>query len=66
MRRGQDVSQRPERVIRRQRLDVEHVERRAGDAALTQDLDERRLVDDRATRGIDESGRWPVFRSDRD
>src|SRR6266851_1094830 len=58
MRRGQDVIQRPERVIRRQRLDVEHVERRASDPAFTQNLDERRLVNDRAARGIDESGRW--------
>src|SRR2546427_127628 len=37
MRRGQDVIQRPEWVICRQRFDVEHVERRAGDAAFTQD-----------------------------
>src|SRR5207253_7066850 len=35
MRRGQDIIQRPERVIRRQRFDVEHVERRAGDTAFT-------------------------------
>ena len=40
VRRGQDVIQRPERVIRRQGLDVEYVEGRAGDAAVTQDLDE--------------------------
>src|SRR3954470_18332505 len=58
MRRGQDIIQRPERVIRRQGLDVEHVERRAGDTAFTQKLDERRLVNNRSTRGIDESGRW--------
>src|SRR5258707_5536824 len=58
MRRGQDVIQRPEWVIRRQRLDVEYVERRASNAAFTQNLDERRLVNDRSTRGIDESGRW--------
>src|SRR4029077_2378065 len=58
MRRGQDVFQRPEGVIRRQGLDVEHVERRASNAAVTQDLDERRLVNDRATRSIDEPGRW--------
>src|SRR5271157_1910973 len=58
MRRGKDVIQRPERVIRRQRLDVEHVERRASNAAVTQNLDERRLVNYRSTRGIDEPGRW--------
>jgi len=40
------VIQRPERVIRRQGLDVEHVERRASDTAFTQNLDERRLVND--------------------
>src|SRR3954470_18457246 len=58
MRRGQDIIQRPERVIRRQGLDVEHVECRTSDAAFTQNLDKRRLVNDRSTRGIDESGRW--------
>jgi hypothetical protein len=35
MRRGQDVIQRPERVIRRQGFYVEYVERRASDAAFT-------------------------------
>jgi hypothetical protein len=55
---GKDVRQRPERVIRRQGLDVEEVERRGSDAAFTQNLDERRLVNDRSARGIAESGRW--------
>src|SRR5262249_56785218 len=58
VRRGQDVIQRPKRVVRRQGLGVEYVERRASDAALTQDLDERWLVNDRSARGIDEPGRW--------
>src|SRR5580704_14490696 len=58
MRRRQDVFQRPERVIHRQGFDVEYVERRASDAAFTQNRDECRLVNDRTTRGVDESGRW--------
>jgi hypothetical protein len=44
-------------VIRRQRLDVENVERRAGDTAITQNLNEHPLVNDRPTRGIDEPRR---------
>ncbi len=38
------------------RLLLEHVERRAGDAVRAQRLDQRRLVDDRTARDVDEIG----------
>src|ERR1700704_4091518 len=58
MRRCQYVVQRPEGMRRRQRLNVEYVDRRAGDALVRQHADERVLVDDRSARRIDQSGRW--------
>src|SRR6202163_4765869 len=58
MRRCQYVVQRPEGVRRRQRLNVEYVDRRAGDLLVPQHADQSLLVDDRPARGIDQPGRW--------
>src|SRR4029077_10724053 len=56
--RCQYVVQRPEGVIRRQWLNVEYVDRRAGDLLVLQHADQRLLFDDRPARGIDQPGRW--------
>lgn len=48
MRCCQHVVQRAERVIGRQRFDVEHVECGACDVALLQCFKQRSLIDDRA------------------
>ncbi len=53
VRRGDDAVQRSQRVIGRQRLGVEDVETGSGDAPQPQRVDESRLVDDRAARGVD-------------
>src|ERR1700732_1337849 len=58
MRRRQYVVQRPEGVRRRQRLDVEYIDRRAGDVLVLQHADQRLLVDDRPARRIDQPCRW--------
>src|SRR5438093_2419957 len=58
MRRCQYVVQRPEGVRRRQRLNVEYVDRRAGDLLVLQHADQSLLVDDRPARRIDQQGRW--------
>src|SRR5246127_197381 len=58
MRRRQYVVQRPERVRRRQRLNVEYVDRRAGDLLVLQHTDQSRLFDDRPARRIDQPSRW--------
>src|SRR5216684_8543223 len=58
MRRCQYVVKRPEGVIRRQRLNVEYVDRRAGDLLILQYADQSLLFDDRPTRRIDQPGRW--------
>src|SRR5467141_3684657 len=58
MRRCQYVAQRPEGVRRRQRLDVEYVDRRAGDLLVLQRADQSLLFDDRSARRIDQPGRW--------
>src|SRR6202171_4216397 len=58
MRRRQYVVQRPERVRRRQRLNVEYVDRRAGDLLVLQHSDQSLLFDDRPARRIDQPGRW--------
>ena len=47
MRRCQYVVQRPEGVRRRQRLNVEYVDRRAGDLLVLQRADQSLLFDDR-------------------
>src|SRR5712671_3092385 len=57
MRRCQHVFERPERVRRRQRLNVEYVDRRAGDSLLLQHADQSLLVDDRPARRVDQPGR---------
>src|SRR5216684_4527397 len=58
MRRCQYVVQRPEGVSRRQRLNVEYVDRRAGDLFVLQHADQSLLFDDRPARRIDQPGRW--------
>src|SRR5260370_26087700 len=58
MRRCQYVVQRPEGVILGQRLNVEYVDRRAGDLLVLQRSDQSLLFDDWAPRGIDQPGRW--------
>src|SRR6266481_2825583 len=58
MRRRQYVVQRSKRVIRRQRLNVEYIDRRAGDLLVLQHADQSLLVDDRPARRIDQPGRW--------
>src|ERR1700688_1470171 len=61
MRRCQYVVQRPEGVIRRQRLNVEYVDRRAGDLLVLQRGDQSLLFDDRPTRRIDQPCSWLHF-----
>src|SRR5713101_4077334 len=56
MRRCQYVVQRPEGVRRRQWLNVEYVDRRAGDLLLLQHADQSWLFDDRPARRIDQPG----------
>src|SRR5258708_777021 len=58
MRRRQYVVQRSKRVILRQRLNVEYIDRRTGDLLVLQHADQSLLFDDRATRRIDQPGRW--------
>src|SRR6202166_608630 len=58
MRRCQYVVQRPEGVRPRQRLNVEYVDRRAGDLLVLQDADQSLLFDDRPARRIDQPGGW--------
>src|SRR6202035_2083633 len=57
MRRQHDVVELAERMIDRQRLDREHVDRGAGDLLLLQGFQQRGFVDDRPARGVDEVGR---------
>ncbi|KPY50464.1 hypothetical protein ALO56_05267 [Pseudomonas viridiflava] len=54
MRRRQHVAQRAERVVFRERLGIEHVQSGSGDSALLQGFDQRRFVDDRPARRIDD------------
>src|SRR5580700_6012331 len=58
MRRRQYVVQRSKRVIWRQRLNVEYIDRRTGDLLVLQHADQSLLFDDRAARRIDQPGRW--------
>src|ERR1700736_3991146 len=58
MRRRQYVVQPSKGVIRRQRLNVEYVDRRASDLLGLQRADQSLLVDNRAARRIDKPGRW--------
>src|ERR1700674_3641957 len=57
MRGCQYVVQRPEGVRRRQRLNVEYVDGRAGDSLVLQNADQSLLFDDRPARRIDQPGR---------
>src|SRR5208282_2882005 len=59
MRCNEDVRQVPERAVGRQRLGLEYVKTGAGDAALAQRRDQRRLVDGLAAAGADVIGRRP-------
>jgi len=54
MRRDDGVLHPSQRVVERQRLGIEHIERRADDPLGLQRLDERRLVDNQPARGVDE------------
>ena len=56
MRRQHDLVEREQRVVLRRWLLVEHVQPRRGDAAFGQSRRERRLIDDAATRRVDEDG----------
>src|SRR5882724_4599355 len=58
MRRCQYVVEGPEGVRRRQRLNVENVDRRAGDSLVLQHADQSLLFDDRPARRIDQPSRW--------
>src|SRR5580704_17759598 len=58
MRRCQYVVQRPEGVRRRQRRNVEYVDRRPDDFLVLQHADQSLLFDDRPARRIDEPSRW--------
>src|SRR6202011_4639436 len=53
----QDVVQRPEGVIWRQRLNVEYVDRRASDLLVLQHADQSLFFDDWPARRIDQAGR---------
>ena len=58
VRRDDDVRCIPDRIVGRQRLRREDVEDGAGDASGLQRLDQRRLVDERSARDVDEPGPW--------
>src|SRR6202035_1731820 len=58
MRRREYVVEGPEGVRRRQRLNAEYVDRRAGDLLVLQHADQSLLVDDRPARRVDQPGRW--------
>src|SRR5712671_3525400 len=53
MRRRQEVLKGSERVLRRQGLGVENVDRRSRDGPCAQGLGEGLLIDDRAARRVD-------------
>ena len=54
---GQDIVQGPEGVQRGQRLDVEHIQRRACQLTFLQGLDQGSLIDNRPPRRIDQQRR---------
>src|SRR5216683_1179913 len=58
MRRCQYVVQRPEGMRLRQRLNVEYVDRRAGDLLVLQHADQSLLFDEWPARRIDQPGSW--------
>ena len=49
-----DVIERHERVVRGQRLSLEHIECRTGDRAGLECVDKRGFVEDRAARRVDD------------
>ena len=54
VRRDDDVVHRQQRIVGGDRLLLEHVERRAGDLPARERVDQRRFVDDRSARDVDE------------
>src|SRR5580698_499225 len=58
VRRCQCIVQCPEGVRRRQRLNVEYVDGRAGDLLVLQHADQSLLFDNGPTRRVDQPGRW--------
>src|SRR5271169_3607015 len=56
MRCCQDVVQRPEGVIQRQRLNIEYVDRRASDLLVIQRADQSLFFDNWPARRIDQPG----------
>src|SRR5579864_6139151 len=56
VRRDDDLWKLVQRVVAWERLDVEHVQPRAGDPAFPQRPDERRFLYDRSTRDVNEDG----------
>src|SRR6266849_7645906 len=58
MRRREYVVEGPEGMRRRQRLNVEYVDSRAGDLLVLQHADQSLLFDDRPARRVDQPGRW--------
>src|SRR5260370_33080104 len=54
MRRRQQVLEGSERVLRRQGLGIENIDRRSRDGTRAQGLDKRYFVDDRPARGADQ------------
>src|SRR5260370_9587648 len=58
MRGCEHVVQRPERVRGRERLNVEYVDRGAGDLLVPQRADQSLFIDDRPARRVDQPGRW--------
>src|SRR4029077_16465994 len=56
MRRCENIREMAERMLGRQRFDIEHVQAGAGDFPSLQDFDESTLVDDGASCRIDQIG----------
>ncbi len=65
VRREDDVPRRAQRAVGRERLRIEHVERGAGQPAVVERLDERRLVHDAAARAVDQAAGGLHFRQRR-
>src|SRR5262249_20389921 len=58
MRRRNHGVELPQRMISRERLDIENVYGGAGDVPIAERIDEGGLVNDRSSGGIHEPGRW--------
>ena len=55
VRRGDDLIKAEQRIIGRRRLFLEHVERRTGDLAAAQGINQRRFINQSAARAVDEA-----------